>query len=329
MGTVIVYNLYGLNTVILNRMSFFEMLYENNKQKEKDRQYLSQAFSNEGRRYSADYHTKPNLLGKGGYGFVRMSRRKSKPDTTENCLATKVIAKDTLEDWQSEEGSVVEAQLLMRISHKNILKVYSLYQNSHYYLMVMEMCSGVTLFDLIELNHHLEENVARIIFRQVLDAVLYLHSNGIVHNDIKDENIIVNTELKVTIIDFGSACMDTGEKTRIYCGSETYTSPEVISGSSFYRVGQEIWSLGILLFVMVYGQNPFDNVVKAEECILIFPSLPPVSQMCRHLVSSVLTRKVTDRPSVLMMYQWDWVTAVEQEHQQINNNNNNNNTQFE
>jgi len=301
--------------VNLDSMSFFEMLYEQNKQKEKDRKYLSKAFSSEGRRYSEDYHTKPNLLGKGGYGFVRMSRRKSKPDTTENCLATKVIAKDTLEDWQSENGSVVEAQLLMRISHKNILKVYALYQNSDYYLMVTELCSGVTLFDLVELNQTLEENLARRIFRQVLDAVLYLHRNGIVHNDIKDENIIVNTEIKVTIIDFGSACLDTGEKTRTYCGSETYTSPEVLSGSSFYRVGQEIWSLGILLFVMVYGQNPFENVVKAEECILIFPSHPPVSKMCRHLVSSVLTRRVSDRPSVDMMYQSDWITAGQEEHQ--------------
>ena len=79
-----------------------------------------------GRRYSEDYLTKPNLLGQGGYGFVRLSRRKSKADSEENFLATKVIAKDCLEDWQQSEGTITEAAILMKLSHKNIVKVTSL-----------------------------------------------------------------------------------------------------------------------------------------------------------------------------------------------------------
>jgi len=255
----------------------------------KDKEFLSEAFSDDGRRYSEDYLTKPSLLGQGGYGFVRLSRRKSKADSEENFLATKVIAKDCLEDWQQSEGTITEAAILMKLSHKNIVKVLGLYENGSYYQMVMQRCPGITLFDLVELNTCIQEDIARIIYTQVLTAVAYLHENSIVHNDIKDENVIVTNKLEVTIIDFGSAAVDDGEKTRIYCGSETYTSPEVLSGKSFHRVGQEIWSLGVLLFVMVYGQNPFANVVKAEECILNFPTSIHVTRV-NYLHGTVVLR---------------------------------------
>lgn len=289
-------------------MSMFEAIFEMRRQNQKDKQYLSQAYDQKGeRRYSEDYYTNPCVLGQGGYGFVRLARRKSKADTKENHLATKVIAKDCLEDWQKVKGTIAEAKILMNMSHQNIVKVEGLYQNSCYYQLIMERCPGITLFMLVELNHHLQENSARLIFRQVLDAIGYLHEKNIVHNDIKDENIIVTTELKVTIIDFGSATFDDGEKTRIYCGSETYTSPEVLSGARFNRVGQEIWSLGVLLFVMVYGENPFANVVKAEECILHFPTSIQVSMTCMQLLSSVLTKDVAARPGVKKMAGNEWV----------------------
>ena len=95
-----------------------------------------------------------------------------------------MIAKDCLEDWQHAEGTIAEADILMKISHQNIVKVrilflqyiplyllvqvQELFQNDNYYQMIMERCPGVTLFDLIELNHHIEENVARVIYKQVL-----------------------------------------------------------------------------------------------------------------------------------------------------------------
>jgi len=275
--------------------------------KQEDKMYLSEAYSGEGRRYSEEYFTKSNLLGEGGYGFVRLSRRQSRPDTEENHLATKVIAKNSLEKWQEVEGSIAEAEILMKLSHDNILRVKGLFQNDNYYQLIMERCSGVTLFDLIDLNHHMEENLARIVYTQVLDAVFYLHEKQIVHNDIKDENIMVGRDFKVTIIDFGSASVDDGQKTRTYCGSETYTSPEVLSGARYYRVDQEVWSLGVLLYVMVYGENPFENVVKAEECILKFPTSIYVSRICRKLLSSMLTKETSSRPRVEGIFDFEWI----------------------
>jgi len=285
----------------------FEELLEHNKQRVKDRPFLSEAFSDTGRRYSEDYLTKPALLGSGGYGFVRLSRRKSKPDSEENYVATKVVAKDTIEDWQISEGSITEGAILKGISHKNIVQVYGVYQNSDYYQIVMQRCHGITLYNLIEINNYIEEDTSRVLYRQVLEGVEYLHKNNIVHNDIKDENIIVTEDLVVTIIDFGSATVDHGEMTRTYCGSEPYTSPEVAQGGRYHRVSQEIWSLGVLLFVMVYGEYPFANIVKTEECVLIFPLTITISRVCMSLLSSILRKEVCERPSIKQIGESDWV----------------------
>ena len=85
--------------------------------------------------------------------------------------------------------------------------------------------------------------------------------------------------MKAKIVDFGSAEYDDGEKTSNYCGSETYSSPEVLSGARYLRVPQEVWSLGVLLYVMVVGVHPFDNVVRTEECNFLLPEYPVLSEV--------------------------------------------------
>jgi len=271
-------------------------------------EYFRGAVSNCGRRYSTEYLTQPSLLGQGAFGFVRGCRRRSRPDLEQHQLATKVIHKSLLYPWQLvEEGILAEGEILGRLSHDNIIRVEGVFQNEAYFQVIMTKCPGITLFDLIELNENLEEHTAQEVFKQVLDAVNYLHNKNIVHNDIKDENVIVNKDLKVTLIDFGSACSNLGEKTIIYCGSETYTSPEVLAGKRFCRTKQEVWSLGVLLFVMVYGGNPFEDVVRAEECHLKFPLTIYVRRVCRKLLSEVLTKDLDKRLTLQQILEHEWL----------------------
>ena len=145
---------------------------------------------------------------------------------------------------------------------------------------------------------------------------------------------MVDTEMKVKLIDFGSAQYDEGEATSVYCGSETFTSPQVARDRRYLRVPQEVWACGVLLYVMVTGVNPFGNVVEAEEAILKFPESPKLSevkmtnigtaefvsvyhyklQSCRDLISSVIVKDLARRASLSEVLGGEWLAAGEDQY---------------
>ena len=101
----------------------------------------------------------------------------------------------------------------------------------------------------------------------------------------QDENVMVDTELNVKLIDFGSSQYDNCEATSVYCGSETFTSPQVAGERRYLRRPQDTWACGVLLYVIVTGVYPFENVVKAEEADLQFPERPELSQVSLNISS--------------------------------------------
>lgn len=121
--------------------------------------------------------------------------------------------------------------------------------------------AGMDLFDYIELNSSINEREIKTIFRQVVEAVQHLHVNKIVHRDIKDENVILDENGTVQLIDFGSAAyLREGKKYDTFCGTLDYAAPEVLQGKKYDGPPQDIWALGILLYTLVYKENPFYNI---------------------------------------------------------------------
>jgi len=211
-------------------------------------------------------------------------------------------------------GDLLEAKILKKLSHPAVVDLIEVFSSPSYHLLVMDFCPGDQLWSLVHCNPGgLPEQISCILFKQVVEVVKYLHEEGVTHNDIKDENIIVEREdLRIKIVDFGSAVEEDGTLTRIYCGSETYTSPEVLAGKRFARMPQEIWSLGVLLWVLVFGENPFENVVAAEECKLTFPKRQaPVSEDCKTLLSSILTKEVSARPCIFEITCSPWLQQLQ------------------
>uniref|UniRef100_A0A5F9DII1 non-specific serine/threonine protein kinase n=1 Tax=Oryctolagus cuniculus TaxID=9986 RepID=A0A5F9DII1_RABIT len=123
-------------------------------------------------------------------------------------------------------------------------------------------CPGGELFDYIISQDRLSEEEARVVFRQILSAVAYVHSQGYAHRDLKPENLLFDEYHKLKLIDFGLCAKPKGNKDyhlQTCCGSLAYAAPELIQGKSYLGSEADVWSMGILLYVLMCGYLPFDD----------------------------------------------------------------------
>ncbi|KAF9412513.1 hypothetical protein BGZ94_001013, partial [Podila epigama] len=130
------------------------------------------------------------------------------------------------------------------------------------------------LFECIEHHSKFSESQARMIFKQIVECVYYLNSKGICHRDIKDENIVIDNDFVVKLIDFGSAVIVPKPQGKLFdrfYGTINYASPEILKGEKYRAESAEIWSLGILLYTILYGEVPFNDPVQA----ISGPYIPP------------------------------------------------------
>jgi serine/threonine protein kinase len=132
----------------------------------------------------------------------------------------------------------------------------------------MEYHETMDLFDYIEYNERVDESNVRKIFKQLALAVQHLHNHRIVHRDIKDENVVLDKELNVQLIDFGSAAyLKHCKKYENFVGTLDYAAPEILQGQTYSGKPQDVWALGILLFTLIYRENPFydiDEIMSRE-----------------------------------------------------------------
>ena len=205
-------------------------------------------------------------LGEGGYGQVYLVRHKKM-----NLLrAMKVIP---VKSKTSEEKTDEEIELLKQLDHPNIVKLFEYFSDNDKYYLITEYCKGGDLFDLIKKKKKFSELSAAYIMFQIFRALIYCHNtHHLVHRDIKPENIVVfrkNNALEdlydVKLIDFGiSKIFNKVEKNndnRIK-GSLNYIAPEVLKGQ--YNEKCDIWSCGVILYILVIGEYPFTGENKSE-----------------------------------------------------------------
>ncbi|KAL2295385.1 hypothetical protein Nmel_017797 [Mimus melanotis] len=216
------------------------------------------------------HHHKHNLkhryefletLGKGTYGKVKKARERS-----GKLVAIKSIRKDKIKDEQDLVHIRREIEIMSSLNHPHIIAVHEVFENSGKIVIVMEYASKGDLYDYISERQRLSEQEARHFFRQVVSAVYYCHKNGIVHRDLKLENILLDANgniklcLSPQIADFGLSNVFQQDKLlQTYCGSPLYASPEIINGRPYKGPEVDSWSLGVLLYILVHGTMPFDG----------------------------------------------------------------------
>nr|XP_020642093.1 PAS domain-containing serine/threonine-protein kinase isoform X1 [Pogona vitticeps]XP_020642094.1 PAS domain-containing serine/threonine-protein kinase isoform X1 [Pogona vitticeps]XP_020642095.1 PAS domain-containing serine/threonine-protein kinase isoform X1 [Pogona vitticeps] len=258
--------------------------------------------------YGKKYDTL-TLVGKGAFGFVWTA--KSRKDQKE--AVVKFIWKGRVLDYcwveDPELGMVTqEIAILRKLQHPNIIKVLDIFENQQFFQLVMEKHgSGMDLFTFIDHEPDLDEPLASYVFRQLVSAVSYLHSRNILHRDIKDENIIIAEDFTIKLIDFGSAAyLEPGKLFYTFCGTIEYCSPEVLSGNPYLGPELEMWSLGITLYTIVFGENPFCELEETMEAVL----RPPysVSEDLMDLLTGLLQPFPEDRTTLETVVEDPWVT---------------------
>jgi calcium-dependent protein kinase len=197
-------------------------------------------------------------IGEGGFSRCYLIKNK----ITGEKYACKELAKKNLSDY---DGLMREVNLMIKLDHPNIIKLYEVYENTKSIYLIMELCTGGELFDRIVENTEsgklFTEKQAANLFKQMMSAINYCHKNGIVHRDLKPENLLYLTKDEnspIKVIDFGmSKRFDHSKFMSEKVGTAYYISPEVLKGK--YDEKCDIWSAGVILYIIICGYPCFNG----------------------------------------------------------------------
>ncbi|XP_032164223.1 LOW QUALITY PROTEIN: maternal embryonic leucine zipper kinase [Mustela erminea] len=202
------------------------------------------------------YYELYETIGTGGFAKVKLACH----ILTGEMVAIKIMDKNALGNDLPRVKTEIEA--LKNLRHQHICQLYHVLETANKIFMVLEYCPGGELFDYIISQDRLSEEETRVVFRQIVSAVAYVHSEGYAHRDLKPENLLFDEYHKVKLIDFGLCAKPKGNKDyhlQTCCGSLAYAAPELIQGKSYLGSEADVWSMGILLYVLMCGFLPFDD----------------------------------------------------------------------
>jgi calcium-dependent protein kinase len=205
-------------------------------------------------------------LGSGSFGNVYLAQNRY----TKEKVAMKIIKKankDLLSDGEIKD----EIDILKTLEHPDIVRIIESFNTKDSYVLVTEYCEGGELYD--QVKNQLSETQIAVIFKQLLSGLAYLHSNNIVHRDLKLENILIQEIEKsktngeelfnIKIIDFGTArIFSNKKKPQSIVGSSYYIAPEVLRQN--YNKECDLWSVGVILYMFIVGHAPFDGCDDEE-----------------------------------------------------------------
>ena len=275
-------------------------------------------------------------IGKGKFGLVKAGINKE----TNQPVAIKIMAKKNM-DKSDMELAKVEIDILKISQHPNIIKLYDVFENENYIYIIMEYCTGGDLLSYFEYHdYELPETKVCEIIHKLSMAIYYLHSYGIVHRDLKPENILMtdlSSKADIRLLDFGlSKIVGNDEKCTEPYGTLSFVAPEVLQGKP-YDKSVDLWSIGIIAFLLLCGYLPFDDKHSEREIARqtiqdpvpydnkIWSKLSPESKT---FVDGLLQKKPEKRYSIKEVLEHPWIKKMDKVPEKRNDAQTSNKSQF-
>ncbi|CAL1584435.1 unnamed protein product [Knipowitschia caucasica] len=252
-------------------------------------------------------------LGRGHFAVVKLARHVF----TGEKVAVKVIDKTKL-DPVARGHLFQEVRCMKLVQHPNVVRLYEVIDTATKLYLILELGDGGDMYDCI-MKHEggLGEEVAKCYFAQIVHAISYCHKLHVVHRDLKPENVVFfEKQGVVKLTDFGfSNRFQPGTTLHTSCGSLAYSAPEILLGDEYDAPAVDIWSLGVILYMLVCGQPPFQETNDSETLTMIMDckyNVPEhVTTACRDLIGRMLQREPTKRATLAQIESHDWLKGVD------------------
>lgn len=265
-------------------------------------------------------YTLGNHLGEGSYAKVKAAYS----DELKCNVAIKIIDRRKAPANFLQKFLPRELEILTALNHNAVIKMHETFDSSEgKVFIVMELAVQGDLLDFLKKAGVLAEELACKMFFQLTTAVKYCHDMDIAHRDLKCENILLDQDLNIKLSDFGFGrrlshnALGQTNPSKTFCGSAAYASPEVLQGTPYQPKIYDIWSLGVILYIMVCGSMPYDdsNITRMlriqREHRVKFPPSKHLSNKCKDIICGMLEPDVTRRLTATEILNHKWFQSME------------------
>ena len=247
------------------------------------------------------------MIGRGAFGKVNIGLN----ILTGRIVAIKSFNKQNISNEKAKKKILYETNLMRGLYHPSVTKILETFETDKYMLIIMEYISGGNLQNFVKKRRKLCEKTAKILYRQLIQGIKYIHSKGIVHRDIKLENILLDLNNIVKICDFGVGKLtQKGQKLSDQCGTPVYMAPEIIKGDGYEGFPVDVWSSGVALYIMLSGNIPFnrDKTHDLQSAIINLPykKIDDISDNANDLLKKILEKDPNKRltPDQILEHPW-------------------------
>ncbi|XP_055943758.1 serine/threonine-protein kinase SIK3-like isoform X2 [Argiope bruennichi] len=252
------------------------------------------------------YHLE-KTIGKGNFAVVKLATH----IITKTKVAIKIIDKTHL-DEDNLKKILREIQIMKMLHHPHIIALYQVMETERMIYLVTEYASGGEIFDHLVAHGRMSEKEARHKFKQILTAIKYCHERNVVHRDLKAENLLLDENMNIKIADFGfSNYYEMDKMLSTWCGSPPYAAPELFEGRQYNGPKADVWSLGVVLYVLVCGALPFDGSTlhSLRNRVLAGKFRIPyfMSSECEHLIRHMLIVDPAKRLTLDQIIKHKWI----------------------